>query len=209
VALFAVAVEWLRGDAWYLRFPWYTPPHALAALPPLVAAVRWLGTYGLSYVVWLVTAAMAFGRPWAGLALLPLPACWLLLPSGREPNRRALLLQTEDLEGVEKLIPQVPEGKVDLAVLPELAYLRSPADALAARNGPAALARKTSSPVVFGAVEGTYPEMPFHNVAAVADADGRLLGTFPKQRPVPLMVGGVPGERRPGFAVGDGGVGGA
>src|SRR5947207_9081167 len=22
IALFAVAVEWLRGDAWYLRFPW-------------------------------------------------------------------------------------------------------------------------------------------------------------------------------------------
>ena len=34
VALFAVAVEWLRGDAWYLRFPWYTVPHALAAVRP-------------------------------------------------------------------------------------------------------------------------------------------------------------------------------
>jgi apolipoprotein N-acyltransferase len=196
VALFAVAVEWLRGDAWYLRFPWYTPPHALAAWPPLVAPVRWLGTYGLSYVVWLILAAMAFGRPWAGLALLLLPACWLLLPPDGEPDRRALLLQTEELEGVEKLIPQVPGAKVDLAVLPELAYLRSPADALAARNGPAALARKTSSPVVFGAVEGTYAEMPFHNVAAVADADGRLRGTFPKQRPVPLMAAGVRGGRR-------------
>jgi Apolipoprotein N-acyltransferase N-terminal domain len=24
-AVFAVGVEWLRGDAWYLRFPWYPP----------------------------------------------------------------------------------------------------------------------------------------------------------------------------------------
>src|SRR5919197_574313 len=30
IDLFAVAVEWLRGDACYLRFPWYTVPHALA-----------------------------------------------------------------------------------------------------------------------------------------------------------------------------------
>src|SRR5262249_28675266 len=37
VALFAVAVEWLRGDAWYLRFPWYTVPHALAQVPAWIA----------------------------------------------------------------------------------------------------------------------------------------------------------------------------
>src|SRR5207248_7599766 len=94
IALFAVAVEWLRGDAWYLRFPWYTPPHALAAAPPMVAGVRWLGTYGLSFVIWLVAAAGAF-RPFAYAGFLLLPACWLLLPTPAEPDRRALLLQTE------------------------------------------------------------------------------------------------------------------
>ena len=43
---------------------------------------------------------------------------------------------------------------------------RSPESVLSAknRNSPAALARKTSAPVVFGAVEGTYPQMPFDNV---------------------------------------------
>jgi apolipoprotein N-acyltransferase len=202
-ALFAVAVEWLRGDAWYLRFPWYTPPHALATVPVWVAPARWLGTYGLSYVVWLIAAAGAFGGPRAYVAFLLLPACYLLLGPVHQPDRRALLLQIEWSEGVEQIIPQVPPEKVDLAVLPELAYLSSPTTALKARNGPAALARKTSSPVVFGAVEGNYGIRPFSNVAAVVGPDGVLLGTFPKQRPVPLMVDGTPGDRRPVFAVGD------
>ena len=205
VALFAVAIEWLRGDAWYLRFPWYTPPHALAAAPPCVAGARWLGTYGLSYVVWLIAGLGAFWRPQAYAAFLVLPACWLLLLPDGEPDRRALLIQTEQLEDAERFIRKVAEERCDLAVLPELAYLREPESVLKGRNGPAALARKTGAPVVFGAIEGTYGEAGFSNVAAVVAPDGRLLGTFPKQRPVPLMADGAPGDRRPVFAV-DGGV---
>jgi apolipoprotein N-acyltransferase len=204
-ALFAVGVEWLRGDAWYLRFPWYTPVHALAAAPPMVAGVRWLGTYGLSLVIWLIAAAGAF-RPYAYAAFLVLPACWLLLPADGAPDRRALLLQTE-MGSIEQLISTVSDEKIDLSVLPEYAYTCSPEAALTGRNSPAALARKTSGPVVFGAVEGTYGEMPFSNVAAVIGPDGRLLGTFPKQRPVPLMADGTPGERRPVFAVEEGVLG--
>jgi apolipoprotein N-acyltransferase len=203
VALFAVAVEWLRGDAWYLRFPWYTPAHALAAAPPMVAGVRWLGAYGLSLVIWLIAAAGAF-RPLAYAAFVVLPAGWLLLLPDGAPDRRAWLLQTET-GNIEQLIAAVPEGKADLAVLPEYAYSRSPESVLAGRNSPAALARKISGPVVFGAVEGDYGRMPFSNVAAVVGPDGELLGTFPKQRPVPLMMDGTPGDRQPVFAV-DGGV---
>jgi apolipoprotein N-acyltransferase len=204
VALFAVAVEWLRGDAWYLRFPWYTPPHALAAAPPWVASARWLGTYGLSLVVWLIAGAGAFWRPRAWVAFLALPAFWLLLSPVGETDREVLLVQIEEPEGVERIIPRIPARKVDLAVLPELAYLRSPESALTSRNGPKMLARKTSSPVVFGAVEGTYGgDSPFSNVAAVIGPDGQLLGTFPKQRPVPLMADGRQGEHRPVFEIDD------
>jgi apolipoprotein N-acyltransferase len=206
-ALFAVGVEWLRGDAWYLRFPWYTAPHALAQAPPMVAAARWLGVYGLSFVIWLIVAAGAY-RPSYYAAFLLLPGCWLLLPGDGEPDRRALLLQNES-GSVEQLIAAVPQQKVDLAVLPELAYTRSPKAVLGDKNknSPAVLARKTSAPVVFGAVEGTYGQMPFDNVAAVLGPDGDLLGTFTKQRPVPLMVDGVPGVERPVFEVDQGVLG--
>ena len=204
-ALFAVGVEWLRGDAWYLRFPWYTPVHALAAAPPMIAGMRFLGTYGLSFAIWLIAAAGAF-RPWAYAGFLLLPVCWLLLPADGEADGRALLIQTE-MGGVEYLISNVPEEKFDLAVLPEYAYTNSPEKALTGRNSPAALAGKTSAPVVFGAVEGEYGKMPFSNVAAVVMPDGELLGTFPKQRPVPLMADGVPGDRRPVFPVDQGVLG--
>ena len=198
-SLFAVAVEWLRGDAWYLRFPWYTPAHALASVPPMVAGARWLGTYGLSMVIWLIAAAGAF-RPLAYAGFLLLPACWLLLSEDGIPDCRVVLLQSE-VGNIDRVIAQIPGEKADLCVLPELAYSCSPQSALSARNGPADLARKTYCPVVFGAVEGTYGEMPFDNVAAVIGPDAQLLGTFPKQRPVPLMVDGTPGERQPVFAV--------
>ncbi len=198
-ALFAVAVEWLRGDAWYLRFPWYTPAHALASVPPMIAGTRWLGTYGLSFVIWLIAAAGAF-RPLAYLGFLLLPAFWVMLPEDGIPDCRVVLVQSE-VGSIERVIAQIPAEKADLCVLPELAYTCSPQSALSARNGPADLARKTYCPVVFGAVEGTYGEMPFDNVAAVLGPNGQLVGTFPKQRPVPLMVDGTPGQRQPVFAV--------
>jgi apolipoprotein N-acyltransferase len=88
--------------------------------------------------------------------------------------------------------------------LPEYAFPYSREAALASTRGPVALARKLHCPIVFGTVEGSYGKPGFQNVAAVIDAEGALLGTFPKQHPVPLMVDGKPGDRRPVFAV-DGG----
>jgi apolipoprotein N-acyltransferase len=203
-ALFAVAVEWLRGDAWYLRFPWFTVPHALAAAPPWVAAVRWVGVYGLSYLIWFVAAWGAFGPKPVWAAYLLLPACWLLLPPVEPPDRRTLLVQAEGVGAVEALLPRVPDDPVQLAVLSEYAYTVSPRAALSYPKGPAWLAARKGCPVVFGAVEGDYAGA-FENVAAVVGPDGELIGTFPKQRPVPLMHDGTPGARRPVFPV-DGGV---
>src|SRR5437870_3306948 len=88
IGLFAVGVEWLRGDAWYLRFPWYTVPHALAASPACVSLARWLGVYGLSGVVWFLAAAGAFRHPSLWLGALLLPAGSLFLPAVPPPDCR-------------------------------------------------------------------------------------------------------------------------
>ncbi len=207
VALFAVGIEWLRGDAWYLRFPWYTVPHALALEPAWIASARWLGTYGLSFVIWFIAGLGAFSRFRYWLAVLLLPAFSWLLPEFDAGDKRALLLQTEVPEGVEHLIPNVTADSVDLAVLPEYAYLSSVRVALASEQGPAVLARKLHSPVVFGAVEGRYGEKGFANIAVVFDDHGRLVGTFQKQRPIPLMNDGVAGSERPVFPLAQGVLG--
>jgi apolipoprotein N-acyltransferase/predicted NAD-dependent protein-ADP-ribosyltransferase YbiA (DUF1768 family) len=206
-ALFAVAVEWLRGDAWYLRFPWYTPGHALAQAPAWIAAARWLGAYGLSYVIWFIVAVGAFGRPLAWTAIALLPAAWFLLPAVEPPDRRVLLIQTEEPGGGESVFADIPPEPVDLAVLPEYAYTCAAKLALATPRGPAGLARKVSAPVVFGAVDGDYYGGTFTNLAIVIDAQGRIQGQFPKQRPVPLMRDGTPGTTRPVFPVKEGVLG--
>ncbi len=207
VAVFAVGIEWLRGDAWYLRFPWYTVPHALALEPACIASARWLGTYGLSFVIWLIAGLGAFSSYpyWLVFFLIPAPS-WVL-PELDAGDKRALLLQTEVPEGVEHLIPKVTAESVDLAVLPEYAYLSSVRVALASEQGPAALARKLDCPVVFGAVEGRYGEKGFVNIAVVFDRHGRLVGTFQKQRPIPLMNDGVAGTERPVFPLEQGVLG--
>src|SRR5262249_1602248 len=152
--MFAVGIEWLRGDAWYLRFPWYTVPHALAQAPIWIAPVRWIGTYGLSFAIWIIAALGAFYRPWVWCTYALLPACALLLPAFEHPNRQALLLQIEDHAGIERLIPKVTAEPAHLAVCPEYSYFDTYQKALAGRLGPQVLARKLSCPVVFGAVDG-------------------------------------------------------
>jgi apolipoprotein N-acyltransferase len=207
IAMFAVGVEWLRGDAWYLRFPWYTVPHALAQEPTCIAAARWVGTYGLSLLIWIFIAWGALGRLWYSAPLVLLAASsWLLAPV-EPPNCKALLLQTEVAGGVERLIPNVEPQPCDLAVLPEYSYDDSYNYALKSKQGPSALARKLRCPVVFGAVDGDYYSLTFHNVAVVIDGDANLLGTFPKQRPVPLFADGKPGTERPVFPVEQGTLG--
>ncbi len=207
IGCFAVAVEWLRGDAWYLRFPWYTPPHSLAQAPPLIAGCRWIGVYGLSFAMWFMAAAAALGRPIYALAFLLFPASFLLLPRFAEPDRTALLVQVEESHRVLGLLASLPQRYVDLVVLPEYAFPEGIDTGLNPERGPIAVARRLECPVVFGTVQGRYGEPGFQNVAAVLDEDGCLMGTFPKQHPVPLMVDGLPGDRCPVFPVADGTLG--
>ena len=184
-----------------MRFPWYSPPHALAASPGWIALVRWIGVYGLSGLIWFLAAAGSFRHPiiWLGILLLPVGS--LLLPAVPEPDQRVMLVQAEGDGAVQTVIPTIPVERVDLAVLPEYAYTRSPASVLGSTYGPAALARREKCPIVFGAVEGDYLVPPFVNVAVLIDASGDIVGTFPKQRPVPLVADGTPGDWREVFPV--------
>jgi len=121
------------------------------------------------------------------------------------PDRKALLVQAEGEVETQMLMPRLPTDKVDLIVLPEYAFTSSVRSVLASQDGPRKLAQATGCPVVFGAVEGgEYGTLNFSNVAAVINAEGKLLGTFPKQHPVPLMLDGTPGKRRPIFRVDQG-----
>lgn len=201
----AVGIEWLRGDAWYLRFPWYTAPHALAIEPFLITPVRWLGVYGFSFVLWGLMAAGVFWKPLALVGIPLLLAGGFVLPGFEPPNQRVLLVQAEEEQNTEAVLATIPAERVDLVVLPEYAYHRSAKSALASPNGPKSVAARTQCPVVFGAVDGEYGTLNFFNLTVVIDANGKELGSFPKQHPVPMMLDGKPGNRRPVFPV-EGGI---
>ena len=172
-----------------------------------ISLVRWVGVYGLSGAIWFLAAAGAFRHPAFWLGFLVLPAGSLLLPAFAPPDRRVLLVQSEGDGTVQTVIPTIATQPVDLAVLPEYAYTRPPAAVLKSPFGPAALARREHCPVVFGAVAGDYLSPPFSNVAVVIDATGTIIGAFPKQRPVPLVADGTPGERRQVFPLDQGVLG--
>jgi apolipoprotein N-acyltransferase len=213
VAIFAVGVDWLRGDAWYLRFPWYTLPHALAASPAWIAPARWLGTYGLTAAAWFIAALGAFGRPWLWAAFAIFPACSLLLPHVPETDRTAVLIQAETgpldspSRGADSILPTVTCDHADLVAMPEYAYPDDVAHVLRFHPQPARLAQRLGCPVVFGAMNGSLGEPETENVAAVLGPDGELIGTFAKVRPVPLFADGKPGTRRDVFSLEQGTLG--
>jgi apolipoprotein N-acyltransferase len=199
VGLAAVGLEWLRGDAWYLRFPWYTPAHALAACPVCIAWVHWLGSYGLSLLVWMILAGGSFGRRRIWLSLLLLPLGCLLQPEFAAPDQRALLVQREDRGAGPDRVDRLPHEKIDLVILPELAYFQPWDRVLQRRHGPVRLARELACPVVFGAPSRELHDPDMENVAVVLNSGGQVVGTFTKQHPVPLVHDGVPGSDRPVF----------
>jgi apolipoprotein N-acyltransferase len=125
-----------------------------------------------------------------------------VLPALETPKRRALLIQAEN-RSVEDFIPSIPRERFDLAVLPEYAYFKDYTKVLNSPRGPVALAKIISGPVIFGAVKGEFGEQGFENVAVVLDARGKPVGTFTKQRPVPLFMDGVAGTERPVFPLAD------
>lgn len=198
IAGLAVGIEWWRGEGPWLPFPWFTIPQALAQSPAWIAGARWTGTYGLSFIVTLILVLAALTR-WRWLLLVGLlPLAALAMPTMALPDRTALLVQAEDGRA-SALVRTLPALPADLVVFPELAWLQAPASLLRLPGGPGAVARRYAAPVIFGAVDGRYGSSDFHNVAAVLDRTGELQGAFPKQRPVPLMMDGLPGRVRPVF----------
>jgi apolipoprotein N-acyltransferase len=130
---------------------------------------------------------------------LPLGA--FLLAPFEPPDKVALLVQSEDHSRTESLVKRLNGSGFDLIVMPEYAYTTSVESTLKSKDGPAALAKRCECPVVFGAIVGDYGESGYDNVAAVVDSEGKLLGTFVKQHPVPLMHDGKPGRERPVFPI--------
>src|SRR5205807_8412365 len=99
---------------------------------------------------------------------------------------------------IEAIIAEPRKDRVQLAVLPEYAYHDSYETVVRSKVGPPLLARDEKCAVVFGA-KAEVNGGSFRNVAVVLNSRGSVLGTFTKQRPVPLFRDGIAGTERPVF----------
>ena len=206
-AVFAVGLEWLRAEPQPLRFPWFAPAHALAAWAPAISSVRFLGVYGLSFVITLIAALGAFRHPALWLAFLLLPLPYHLPREADGAPGKVLLIQAEGDCAVEDVVATIGRPSVDLVIQPENAYHGSPKEALARPLGPQSLALRLAAPVLFGASEPIPGAGAAANAAIMLSAEGAILGSYHKQRLVPLLEKARPGRDSRIFALAGGTVG--
>ena len=203
-------LEHFRSECWALKFGWITPGYAQASDLPIAQAADVGGVYGLTFVVVLASAIVAWGvarRHFFALAAIPIAYAALFaygtyristLHLEHDPRIRVAALQyeTNRFEDGEAMLAEVPVG-TQLVVFPEvgavfreghLTYVDTRQDDLRAR------ARAMDAVLVVGGerrAPGDEPLFDFYNTLAIVEPDGTV-SNYTKAEPVPLFADGVP-----------------
>ncbi|MBN1901769.1 hypothetical protein JW926_10650 [Candidatus Sumerlaeota bacterium] len=192
------SIEYYRSEWFFLRFPWITPGVALGTtrLSPFI------GVYGASFLVFLVSASLIFkGTRWMGaflgiaLLLLGIFKPGVVTPSVNEGIRVAAV-QREDcfIEDYVKLTEQNIKRKCDLIVWPEYAVPYDVRNMGKDMDLLENLCEKTGAMLVFGTNTITGKgESDWRNTALVVGKNG-VIGEYYKMRPVHFFNEGIPGK---------------
>ena len=220
--VFWVGLEHFRSECWFLKFGWITPGYAQASDPRVLQSAEMLGVYGLSFVVVLVSALVAWSlvRPDAPararvLAALSLPLTYAVLAGygafrietlaptlEREETISVALVQyeTNRFEDAEAhLSEDVPPGTA-LVVFPELGAVTREGHLTwldARAEDLAAHARNHRAVLVVGGereAPGGNPITDFYNTLAIFDPEAEAPAYYTKAEPVPLFADGVPSD---------------
>ena len=199
-----VGIEWLRAEANPLRFGWFVLGLSQASSPRMMQAADLAGAYGLSFLMAMVSARLAFslrkGLPDRSRRLVLAGALGLVATAwiygGWAQGRwnlpgtvEAAVVQgedllPEDLERSTRALSCLPK----LVVWPELSGM--------GRETPV-LARETGCVLVAGTHRGE--DASWRNTAVVLGPDGRELGEYVKHVPVPFLEDGIAGKGYPTF----------
>lgn len=215
-----LGIECFRSEWWFLRFPWATGGHALAADPNVAQVAELVGVYGLSLLCFVVASLLAAAategpRRRSGLGLVTL-GLWLLVVAGGALRRGALereldgdpssdlaplrvavvQYETNGVDDAIRLAAEVPDD-VELSVFPELGAalsggrpLHADDPAMAARLRELALTARSA--VAIGVTEPVpgAPAPAFFNTLLLLDEGGEALAHYHKAEPVPLFADG-------------------
>lgn len=208
-AIVWTGIEVYRSELFILRFGWMGLGYGLAARPLPAATAAWCGSYGLTFAVVVLAAALraAVCSPkssglgaavllgsWTAFCVVPFPA-----PPALERPLRVRLVQA-DANRLSRMLAlsrhRLPTG-TDLILWPEYSLMADPMKRPDVWQRLTSVPRETGAHFVFGAKDERTAEKPgtFRNTAYVLAPSGALLGTHVKNHPVHLMDDGIPGQK--------------
>lgn len=211
-----VGIEWFRCEGWWLKFGWFAA--GAAAIPdlPLLQTASWWGMYGLSAIVVLVNASIAFTcidrARWREMAaiLLGLLGVHAIGAALLEAPRGNVAVAALEAGGswearIDEVMRKQPATR--FVVLPEYAvggHLDDDSEAMAAF---ARIARKHAIVIVFGSTARCDVPGEFYNTLFILGPDGKVVHRQPKSVPVQFMKDGLPAPDRAPAATPFGAVG--
>jgi apolipoprotein N-acyltransferase len=201
-----VAIEWLRSEAWWLKFSWFTAGSSLAGNERLIQTASIVGAYGLSALIVLVNASIALAIIDRRCRIAPVAAVGLALAAwiGGKPSPLPKPAGTVDVamiegEGIllDEFARRVDEAmrrapKTTLVVLPEYAtasrLFDDDQEMMLMRDA----AKRHRVTLVFGGTERTGRGDGWHNMLFVIGPDGAIIHRQAKSVPLPFFRDGLP-----------------
>ncbi len=219
-ALLSAPVVWLgvdlfRCELWYFRFPWVEIGFSQVRSPLILQLASTVGVYGLTFLIVLCNAALAYAVVRHGLRRGLLSAALVIIGAALIAGVkvrgtpipgaafRAAAVQTEasDLETNLELTAEAASHGVDLVVWPEYSLMDYPLDDLGVLTRLSQAAREARAYLVVGCKErvGGGPGDAFHNAALVLSPDGDVVGSYHKHHPIQFFNDGLAGRSFPVF----------
>ncbi len=195
-ALVASAVEFVRSELFFLRFPWQT--NGLGLGPTWLSP--WIGVYGAGFLVLLAGGMLISGRKYQTLAGAALTFTLLALGCFRPPSVTettppipALAVQSEgcDFYSYHEMTEARPFSK-GIILWPEYAASFDIQSNPKAFGMALDLVRERDATLIFG-TEKDLGGDSHYNQALTLDASG-VIGSHYKNHPVPFMSDGLKGR---------------
>ncbi|MFQ5810810.1 MAG: apolipoprotein N-acyltransferase, partial [Armatimonadota bacterium] len=211
-----VAVDLFRSELWHFKFSWMQLGFSQAGAPAILQLASVIGVYGLTLLIVLVNAALAWLLcklgPWKALASAAVVVAAAALagsirvveaPVDTDAVRvGAIQSEASDLDRNLALTAECAQAGAEIIVWPEYSLFEDPLanESTLARLSAAAATSRVTLVIGCGERAGQADPEAFYNSALVIGPDGRVLGSYHKHHPVQFFNDGLPGRGFPTFA---------
>lgn len=197
------AEEYFRSELMKPSFGFMGLGYALVNAPLWMIAASVIGSYGLTFLIVVIGAGIAFGGRNARIGLILVWVLMIFFPRSSQPIKpaspvsvRLVQANSEDDESLFDLSRKPSARPIDIIVWPEYSFVSDPT------RDTKLWARLTNLPqtarayLLFGAKDqfDKKNEAGFRNTAFLLDTNGKLIGRHVKNHTVPFIRDGVAGK---------------